>query len=385
MENETPAKLPAPASRTKDTQGATEPRRRGAGILVFLLILVAIMAAAWWYFDRQTRERDSGRNDALAAQINDLTQANQQLRRDVESLRSRNSDAESMNRGIREEVLSFGERSRALEDAVANLAEQRINNRDMMALNEAEFILQLAGERLALFRDASGALAAYRLADSALAAAEDPLFASVRQTIRAEIQALDAAKPMQTRATLTTLANLRGGLTDLPLKSNPANKALTANAERSRLREILDQFVRISHDDAGAALSVRNEQLNRSLIAIDLRTAESALFARDQEGFDAAMKRARKGFEAIFDVDSTAVREALASLDTLAATPLAPALPELGTALNELRNLRTTRALSQPMNAPPRSETAPTGPLQVPANPAASPIQEPLPTQEPSP
>lgn len=378
METETPAKLPAPASRNKDKQGAKTPRRGGAGVAVVILLLIAVLAAAWWYFDRQQRESDSGRDEALTAQINDLTQANQQLRRDVESLRSRYNDAESMNRGIREEVLSFGERSRALEDAVANLSEQRLNNRDAMALNEAEFILQLAGERLALFRDASGAMAAYRLADSALAVAEDPLFASVRQTISAEMQALDASKPMQTRATLNTLANLRASLNDLPLKSNPASKQEQSTAQRSRLREIIDQFVRISHDDSGPAFNVRNEQLTRSLIAIDLRAAEAALFARDQDGFHAALKRAQKGVEAVFDTDAAAVRETLASLDTLEATPLAPALPELGTALSELRKLRTTRALSHPMKAPLKPESVPTGPLNAPANPEPVPSQEPI-------
>ncbi|MEO7934932.1 MAG: uroporphyrinogen-III C-methyltransferase [Dokdonella sp.] len=359
MENETPAKLPAPALRDKEKQGAAGSRGRGSGLTILVVILLGLAACGWWFFDAKTRERDSGRNDALAARINDLNQANEQLRRDVDSLRSRYNDAESMNRGIREEVLSFGERSRSLEDAVANLAEQRVNNRDAMALNEAEFILQLAGERLALFRDASGAMAAYRLADSALAAAEDPLFASVRQTISAEMQALDAAKPMQTRATLTTLANLRAGLNELPLKSSLVDKAGPSTLPRSRLREIVDQFVRISHDDAGPALSVRNEQLARSLIAIDLRGAEAALFARDQEAFDAALKRARSGIEAVFDTDAADVRDDLKTLDSLAATPLAPVLPELGTALGELRNLRTTRALAHPMKAVPKIESLP--------------------------
>ncbi|HET9034200.1 MAG TPA: uroporphyrinogen-III C-methyltransferase [Dokdonella sp.] len=377
METETPAKLPAPANRNKDKQGAKGPRRGGAGVIIVILVLIGIAAAAWWYFDQQMRERDSGRDDALAAQINDLTQANQQLRRDVDSLRSRYNDAESMNRGIREEVLSFGERSRALEDAVANLSEQRLNNRDAMALNEAEFILQLAGERLALFRDASGAMAAYRLADSALAAAEDPLFASVRQTISAEMQALAAARPMQTRATLNTLADLRAGLNGLPMKANPSSTAEQPNAQRSRLREILDQFVHISHDEAGSAFTLRNEELTRSLIALDLRAAEAALFARDQEGFDAALKRARQGVETAFDTKATEVRATLASLDKLQATPLAPALPELGTALSELRNLRTTRALSHPMKAPLKPESVPTGPLQAPANPDPATSEEP--------
>ncbi len=377
METETSAKLPAPVSVNKATPGEKRTGRRGTGLVIALIILIALAAAAWWYFDRKMRESESGRDQAIAAQISDLAGANQQLRRDIDSLRSRYNDAESMNRGIREEVLSFGERSRSLEDAVANLADQRINNRDVMALNEAEFILQLAGERLALFRDASGAMAAYRLADSALAAAEDPLFASVRQTIRAEMQALDAAKPMQTRATLTTLANLRGGLSSLPLKSNPADKAEQAGAERSRLRQILDQFVQIRRDDATPAFTVRNEQLSRSLIAIDLRAAEAALFARDQEGFDAALARARSGIEATFDTSAPAVGESLASLDTLAGTPLAPALPELGTALSELRNLRTTRALSQPVKAPATIQSLPHDPAQPPADDETMPIQEP--------
>ncbi|MEP6880579.1 MAG: uroporphyrinogen-III C-methyltransferase [Dokdonella sp.] len=376
METETPAKLPAPANRDKEKLGVADPSRRGSGIAILILIVIALAALSWWYLDRQTRERDTGRNDALAAQIGDLSQANEQLRRDVDSLRSRYNDAESMNRGIREEVLSFGERSRALEDAVANLSEQRLNNRDAMALNEAEFILQLAGERLALFRDASGAMAAYRLADSALAAAEDPLFASVRQTISAEMQALDAAKPMQTRATLNTLASLRAGLTQLPLKANPVDKAEPSTTPRSRLREIVNQFVRISHDDAGAAFSVRNEQLTRSLIAIDLRGAEAALFARDQEAFDAALKRARGGIEAVFDTDAAAVRDTLKTLDTLAATPLAPALPELGTALGELRNLRTTRALAHPMKAAPTSEAVPSSSGTTAPGAQAPPVQE---------
>ena len=353
METEKPANLPAPSSRDKGKQDAAKPRRRGgAGFVLVVIVLVIAAGFAWWYYERQMRERDSSaREDTLAAQIAELTRTNEQLRRDVESLRSRYADTETMNRGIREEVLGFNERSRALEDAVANLADQRLSNRDAMALNEAEFILQLAGERLTLFRDASGTLAAYRLADSALAAAEDPLFANVRQTISAEMQAIEAARPMQTRATLSALANLRASLAGLPLKSGPTDARAASKEGRSRLREILDQFVRISTDDAASAFALRDEKLTRSLAAIDLRAAEAALFVRDQDEFTAALKRARSGIEATFDTDAQGVRDALATIDQLMATPLAPALPEVGTALSELRNLRTTRALSQPKPA----------------------------------
>lgn len=359
METEKTANTPAPASRDKARPDAAKPGRRGgAGVVVAVIVLAIAAGFAWWFYERHLREQDSSaREDALAAQVDALVRANEQLRRDVDSLRSRYADTETMNRGIREEVLGFNERSRALEDAVANLADQRLSNRDAMALNEAEFILQLAGERLTLFRDASGTLAAYRLADSALAAAEDPLFANVRQTISAEMQAIEAARPLQTRATLAALAELRASLAGLPLKSGPADAKAAGKAGRSRLREILDQFVRISSDDAASAYALRDEKLTRSLAAIDLRAAEAALFVRDQDEFTAALKRARSGIAATFDNDDKGVRDALATLDQLASTPLAPALPEVGTALSELRNLRTTRALSQPKAAQKPDQT----------------------------
>ncbi|MEZ5460284.1 uroporphyrinogen-III C-methyltransferase [Dokdonella sp.] len=353
METESAANLPAPAeSERKGGAKVSTRKSRGPGLLILVIVLLVLGLLGWWFWERQTREQDSQREERLAEQISALSSANEQLRREMDALRTRASDAEAMNRGIREEVLAFGERSRALEDAVANLADQRLSNRDAMALNEAEFILQLAGERLALFRDASGAIAAYRLADSALAAAEDPLFSAVRQTISAEMQALEAARPMQTRATLDALADLRARIVTLPLKTTPTSEQAALKPERSRFREILDQFVRVSHDDAGPAFELRNEELLRTLIAVDLRAAETYLFARDQEGFSAALARARAGMLAALDPGAPAVSEALATLDMVATKPLAPALPELGTALEELRNLRTTRALSQPVLAP---------------------------------
>lgn len=355
METEKPASLPAAGSREAGKQDAAP--RRGThryGLLAWIVLLGLVLAAAWWLYQRETRERDAAsRVEAASARIDALARDNEQLRRDITAVRARNADADALNRGIREEVLGFNERARALEDALANVADQRISNRDAMALNEAEFILQLAGERLALFRDASGTLAAYQLADSALASAEDPLFANVRQTIRAEMQAIEAAQPMQTRATLNTLAGLRAQVAGLPLKTTPMETPAENREGYSRLRELLSRFVRIRHDDAAPAFALRDEKLTRSLVALDLRCAEAALFVRDEEEFHQSLQRARTGIVAVFDTEAPAVRDMLAEIDRLAATALAPTLPELGTALSELRNLRTTRALSQPPPSPP--------------------------------
>ena len=252
---------------------------------------------------------------------------------------------------MREELLALGERSRHLEDAVANLSEQRLSGRDALALNEAEFLLQQAQERLALFQDAPAAASAYRLADSALAAAEDPVFASVRRTITAEREALEAARPADTHALLDGLAQARGALAALPMRT--AIEAAPA-ASPSRWQAFIGQFVRISHDDRAAAdaPSAREPGIVRALAALDLRDAQAAALARDANGYGAALVRARAAVAATFDADAAPTKAWLAALDGLAAMPLAASLPELGTALKELRNLRATRAIAHPPAVP---------------------------------
>ena len=60
---------------------------------------------------------------------------NDQRKHDIDAMRARLADADTVNKGVREEMLALGERSRHLEDAVANLAEQHLTGRDALALN----------------------------------------------------------------------------------------------------------------------------------------------------------------------------------------------------------------------------------------------------------
>jgi uroporphyrin-3 C-methyltransferase len=335
----------APSART--IAGQHSPRPKAS--LLWLIVLAALVAAAvalWRVYlieNGQSAAQAAARAE-LVARLDELARGADQRKRELDSLRSRVADADGVNKSVREELLGLGERSRHLEDAVANLAEQRQSGRDALAMNEAEFLLQIAQERLALFHDAAAAATAYKLADSALAAAEDPVFASVRQTIGAELQALDASKPLETQATLAALERVRAQLPALATE----HAANADAAQPSRWQGFLAQFVHISHDTDLDATASRNVELTRALTAIDLRAAQAALLARDEAGYKAAVARARGGLAAGFDAQAAPTRAALAELDRLATQPLAPALPELGSALKELRNLRATRVLSQP-------------------------------------
>lgn len=351
-----------PVRREPESRPAQNPAPARGGSLaisIALLALAASGAALWLAYtikQNQAEAQASLRGD-LQARVDELARGAEQRKRDLDALRARLADADGVNKSVREELLGLGERSRHLEDAVANLAEQRLSGRDALAMNEAEFLLQLAQERLSLFRDAHSAIAAYRLADSALAAAENPALASVRQTIGTERQALEASKPAETQATLAALERLRTRLPELAKQIAADEPAAPA----SRWQSFLSQFVRISHRD-DAAIAPREVELVRSLTALDLRVAEAALLAGDPDGYAAALARARDGLATGFEAKAAPVRDALAELDRLAAQPLAPALPELGTALKELRNLRATRALSHPPIAPAAAPNDEAGP-----------------------
>jgi uroporphyrin-3 C-methyltransferase len=354
-DSEVTAPVPATLGTPRDVPTPAPARRGGTlALLVALIALVLAGFAAWRMvlLERGRGDAESAMRSELDTRLDDLSRNLDQRKRDLDTLRSRLADTDSVNKSVREELLALGERSRHLEDAVANLAEQRLTGRDALALNEAEFLLQLAQERLELFHDAQAALAAYKLADSALAAAEDPVFAGVRQTIGAEMQALEAAKPLETNATLAALERIRGNLANLPDKS-----VRVATAAPTRFEALLQQFVRVSHDDS-AAPERRDAGLARTLAAIDLRAAEAALLARDPAAYTGALARSRAAIAASLDPDAQPVKDTLAEIDRLAAAPLAPATPELGSALRELRNLRATRALAQPRAVHPAADGA---------------------------
>ncbi len=344
-----------------------EPRSRG-GWLTALIALVAIIVAgiALWQAHRAeqgiTQAGTALRGD-FADHVEALQRTVDQRKREFDTLRARFADADSVDKGIRSELLSLSDRSRRLEDAVANLADQRVSGRDALAANEAEFLLQLGNERLKLFRDADGALAAYRLADSALASAADPAFTSVRQTIADEMHAVAAAKPADVTATLAALEHLRDGLAALPPRQHVAPAASAESP--SRVAKLFGRFVQIERD-SGRDEAARTPELDRALAGIDIRAAEAALLARDPAAWKAALARVRADLTGAFDAGDGNVKASVAVVDRLSQTPLAPSLPELGMALQELRNLRTTRALAQP---PPAAPAPAPGTPEVPANP----------------
>ncbi|WP_213949769.1 uroporphyrinogen-III C-methyltransferase [Luteibacter sp. dw_328] len=355
----TPAPAAAPVSASPRRTADPAPRRGGGALALAILIsLAALGAAGYTAWTVWTMRQDVGAANGLRGQVDTLQGTVDGLRDDNANLRRRVSDADGVNRSAREEMLGVSERTKNLEDAVANLSERSLSGHDAMLLDEAESLLRMAKERFALFGDASGALSAYDLADSTLAAVNDSAFAAVRQSLKAERDALAAVAPSARASDLAALADLRAQIPTLPLKDLDAPTAATeTRGFWQRAGDALGSIVKVSHDD-GTPLGLADDRLARELAALDVAHAEAAVLAYDDVGRAAALKRVDATLAARFNPNSPTVRAARVRIAALLASQAKGAAPKLGAAMNELHNLRSVHALQPgPAAAPAHAES----------------------------
>ena len=362
---------PADQSPTRPTRPAPvkhEPSPRGGTLaLALLLALIALGASGyvgWRQWEQaQVSTVDSSNLASLQQRVGALETTLSGVSGERTSLNQRLSDADQVNRSLREELLGQADRTRNLEDAVAKLAEKSLSGQDGMLLDETESLLRMASERYTLFHDAQGAAAAYTLADQTLAGVNDGTFSSLRQSIAAERDALAKSQPASQASSLQELTELRSDLAMLPLKAldSPSTTAQTQTVWQ-RIKQALASVVSVQRSN-GAPLAVADARFARELASLDLAQAQSALLAYDANAYAAALQRVDVALSTQFDSNNPDVQQARVTLKQLgAALPPSPPV-HLGAALSELRNLRTVHALKpESIGAaptPPSSSAAP--------------------------
>lgn len=351
---ETPIE-PVPAT-TEPTPSPNAPRRRHAKGWFTLLVLVIIVLAAWfgWQAWQQRQAGVTAGNAQIAAQKAEIMGLQQQVDgfnaavsavdKQRAALRDRLADSEAGNRRLQDQVVGLNERVQQLEAAVTGLSRQQFSGHDGMLLDDAEMLLQLASQRYDVLHDAVGADRALALAAQAMAGVRDASYASVRQAIAGEREALAAVQPVNQQADLDTLTALRAAWPTLPLK--PLDTAAPANTGVwQRVWGSVSGMVRIRRDDA---TELSDARVARQLAVLDLATAQAALLDHDQAAAHAALARVAAALARDLDPAAPAVERADANLDhLLSATGATAAEPvRLGAALAELRNVRGVQAIA---------------------------------------
>lgn len=338
---------------------ASAPSRGGFGWLAWLVLLSLVAFVAWQAL--LLRGYQGAQQSTQLAQRTALEQGRGEiaaLQAAQETLATRLADANATNKVLREELLAMGERASLLEDAVARLADNRLRGEVMLRLNEAEFLLLLGEERLRLFGDVPATLQAYALADAALAGLDDPVMATLRQTLAAEQAALRGVAPDPRPALRAELAQIAA---KLPLfEASREGVVATADANDSRLVRLLSRLVtvrRVSERDALLGPVQRETAL--AALRLQLELAQAALARPDVAAFRHAVDASVALALPLFDARNDEVARMLARLQALRDTVLVPELPALGATLQELRGLRAARSVGGLERAPQEFDPEP--------------------------
>jgi uroporphyrin-3 C-methyltransferase len=316
---------PPPASRSL----------RWIAPLAVVLVIGAGVAWGWtrWQAEQARvlqREADAG------LQLQGLVDSVEALRRDQRSTSQRVQDAAATNRVLRDEMLGLSQRSALLEDNLAKLADSTRHGAQALQLEETELLLSQAAQRLAYADDVDGAKRLYALAAGTLADVQGNEYLNVRQALMQERNAVDALGPGARVATGRQLAAFSKALEQVP---EQVDAGTGPEAGAPWWQQVLAPFVTITPTRTQGPLTDAERVAGWDALQLELTLARAAVERGDQAGFTQAVDRVALWLPRLWP-DSPALRERRAELQQLRMRVLQPALPELGSTLQQLRSMR---------------------------------------------
>ncbi|WP_175485663.1 uroporphyrinogen-III C-methyltransferase [Pseudoxanthomonas sp. GM95] len=320
--------------------------------LVVGLVLVAAVGAAGWYGWSQWQAWTTTQQDAAQQQLGAFEQRLDALRRDQHAQLERIQDAAATNRVLRDEVLGLSQRGALLEDSVAKLADSTRQGAAALRLDEAELELHLATQRLSIAGDVPGAQRAYALAADTLHGLDDPRLLNVKQALEQERSAVAQVGDGPHAQAAAALAKAAAALAQLP------QKATTDDSTRPSWQRILSPLIDVRPSGTRVAVAPAQRAAFENALQLELTLARGALERNDRVAYQGAVTRAAQWLPRLWPTSPQA--SALEKQFTqIAAMPLQPDLPELGSSLRALQAVRGKPASAPAL--PPAPSTPPGG------------------------
>ena len=337
------------AAQDKNTsRHSPHPTRTPMLVSVALLLgAAALLLAAvnWWTLQRDGAARDQ--------QLATLSQGS------LQQAAAQKSALDAESSALQQSLKAESDRLDGLDSGLADMRKHSEEGRDAWIKAEAASLLVGANEEIELRADPVLAMKALQEADARLKLLSDPRLIAVRQEIARELNALRAVPQPDVPGMAVALNGLAGGVDKLPLRRNTpehyqpgpaaagtadANPGLWQRFKAGSERLLEDMFtLRRRSQPVEPLLTPREELFLRMNLTLKLETARAALLDRQGQAFRDEVAGASTWLQAYFDLHDKAVAAAVQQLDTMAAQPVAPKLPDLSASLNMLRQLETPR------------------------------------------
>jgi uroporphyrin-III C-methyltransferase len=327
---------PTPPPVTDPATPAPSRHRLAGPSFAIVLVIVALVAwAGWRHWEARLAEETAELDDAQRLEA--LEMRVDSLRRDQRAQAQRLQHADATNRLLREELLGIGQRAALMEDTLSRLADPDRHGAQSLRLDEVEFLLAVAAQRLDLVGDLDGARRAYGLAAGLLDGIEDPAWLSLRQTLAQERAALDALGEAPRVVAAGRLDALESTLSALPERVVAAPDGPAPAWWRRLMTRVVE-----ARPSTGEMLGGAGERAPALMaLRLELTLARAALERGDRDGFASALQRAQAWVPRLWP-ESPQREAVIQALQDLQAQPLRPELPVLGSALEQLRRLRAS-------------------------------------------
>ncbi len=375
--DETDRKRDDPTSEPDETTGrlSAPTGRKGAGIIAWLALLLAAIAIIASGLDF-LRERSTAGDAAQASiqlnsQIRNLTasiSATQEVMSSLEQNVSTLAEADTerdaavgrIGRQLNDrlqQIESMPGRLAAVEASLSALQGISTGARDAWLLAEAEYYMQIANAQLQLARNPELAMLALTHADERVLRLADPRLMGVRQALSDELRALEAMEKPDTAGITLTLTSLAATVDSLPLKQETVAREKAAAAAidpeltgmdraMASIRNAVDGVVSISRADEEMEplIAPEAEFFLRANLALQMQAARLALLRGEETVFHQSLDDVDKWLSDYYDLDSTPVLSARATISEVRGSLFAVAVPDIS---QSLRLLRQFNALSE--------------------------------------
>lgn len=347
---EEPEKQKPPQHKQTAQRHKKQHSRKAGGGLLLLVIILLVVAAGWYGYDYLKQSEQSLKN--LADEQYTIKQQRADLRDEFESkwniLKKQQDD---------------------LADNINTLREKNLYLRKDWLLLEAEYLIQLANQRILLERDVNTAIAALEAADMRLRDTGDPGIVKVRQVVNQALQSLKQVPQSDIAGMSLTLSSINGDLEKMPLATpDPKSREQEVQRELEETQKVeswrelpaavwrdLKNLVVIRDHEKPIQPLLSPEQRFFLLenLRLQIEQARLALLSGQQTIYKERLDTAMQWIGQYFDKDSPVTRATLQSLQQLATVVIAPELPDISGTYVALQRYRTGKQLDDKARHPP--------------------------------
>lgn len=317
-------------------EASTDKKRKKArapwGWIIFLLILIALCVAIYWLYTM-------GMFSNYFKRENNLQIALQQTQNKL-------TDLENQTHALSENLISQNQLINSLRQAETGY------NRDEWRVLAAEFLVNLASDKLQYDNDAPQALRALQEADQQMRNLNDVRFSAIRKALASDIASLQAVPQLDIQGLHLRLLALIEQVRKLPLPN--MHKAAVLAPPTSQPNEnlpwwkrglqetwqSLQKIVVVRYNENGKLPLIMPEQkeyLYQNL-QMELEKADFGLIHQQNSVYQTSLQQAIKWINQYFATDAPETKGILKNLAELQAINVHPELPNLSNTLNAFRD-----------------------------------------------